>query len=76
MKASYGDRHWTPPKGHVDPGENVQQTAFRETVEESGLEETDLIVDTEFEHTILRWFEKHVFTKQIKWSSSRCPRFV
>merc|ERR1712014_574678 len=52
MKASYGNHHWSPPKGHVDPGENVQQTAFRETVEESGLEEADLIVDAEFEHTI------------------------
>merc|ERR1712117_993765 len=52
MKASYGDKHWTPPKGHVDPGENIEQTAFRETLEESGLEKSDLIVDSEFEHQI------------------------
>ena len=22
LKASYGNKHWTPPKGHVDPGED------------------------------------------------------
>lgn len=27
---------WTLPKGHVDPGENLQQTALRETQEETG----------------------------------------
>ena len=37
MKASYGSKHWTPPKGHVDPGEDLLQTAIRETEEESGL---------------------------------------
>ena len=21
MQTSYGEHHWTPPKGHVDPGE-------------------------------------------------------
>uniref|UniRef100_A0A915J1A0 Nudix hydrolase domain-containing protein n=1 Tax=Romanomermis culicivorax TaxID=13658 RepID=A0A915J1A0_ROMCU len=31
--------HWTPPKGHVDPGENEYETAVRETREESGLRE-------------------------------------
>ena len=38
LKASYGTKHWTPPKGHVDPGESDFETALRETVEESGLE--------------------------------------
>ena len=44
LKASYGDKHWTPPKGHVDPGENDLQTALRETQEEAGLKESDLEV--------------------------------
>ena len=30
--------HWTPPKGHIDPGENAMEAALRETREESGLE--------------------------------------
>lgn len=34
--------HWTPPKGHVDPGENTMEAAIRETEEEAGLKSTDL----------------------------------
>lgn len=37
MRASYGAKHWTPPKGHVDPGEDLLETALRETEEEAGL---------------------------------------
>ncbi|XP_008693355.1 bis(5'-nucleosyl)-tetraphosphatase [asymmetrical] [Ursus americanus] len=37
LQASYGIHHWTPPKGHVDPGENDLETALRETQEEAGI---------------------------------------
>nr|XP_003708020.1 PREDICTED: bis(5'-nucleosyl)-tetraphosphatase [asymmetrical] [Megachile rotundata] len=37
MQVSYGKHHWTPPKGHVDPGESDMATALRETEEEAGL---------------------------------------
>lgn len=36
LKASYGSFHWSPPKGHVDPGEDDFTTALRETQEEAG----------------------------------------
>lgn len=36
LKASYGDFHWSAPKGHVDPGEDDFSTALRETKEEAG----------------------------------------
>ncbi|KAF4528347.1 hypothetical protein B566_EDAN006602 [Ephemera danica] len=36
LKASYPPYHWSPPKGHVDPGENDMETALRETQEEAG----------------------------------------
>ncbi|CAG9858668.1 unnamed protein product [Phyllotreta striolata] len=43
LQASYGIHHWTPPKGHVDPGETeLMTTALRETEEESGLLKSDL----------------------------------
>lgn len=42
LQASYGQHHWSPPKGHVDPGEDDYKTALRETMEESGYKETDL----------------------------------
>ncbi|XP_026052348.1 bis(5'-nucleosyl)-tetraphosphatase [asymmetrical] [Carassius auratus] len=37
LQTSYGEHHWTPPKGHVDPGEDDFTTAMRETQEEAGL---------------------------------------
>ncbi|XP_030625242.1 bis(5'-nucleosyl)-tetraphosphatase [asymmetrical] [Chanos chanos] len=37
LQTSYGEHHWTPPKGHVDPGEDDLTTALRETREEAGL---------------------------------------
>ncbi|XP_053986503.1 bis(5'-nucleosyl)-tetraphosphatase [asymmetrical] [Hylaeus volcanicus] len=42
MQVSYGQHHWTPPKGHVDPGESDMETALRETEEEAGLVANDL----------------------------------
>ncbi|CAG5029827.1 unnamed protein product [Parnassius apollo] len=42
LQTSYGEHHWTPPKGHVDPGESDWVTALRETKEEAGLSENDL----------------------------------
>ncbi|XP_011300057.1 bis(5'-nucleosyl)-tetraphosphatase [asymmetrical] [Fopius arisanus] len=42
MQTSYGQHHWTPPKGHVDDGESDMETALRETDEESGLKKEDI----------------------------------
>uniref|UniRef100_A0A7R9ECF5 Bis(5'-nucleosyl)-tetraphosphatase [asymmetrical] n=1 Tax=Timema monikensis TaxID=170555 RepID=A0A7R9ECF5_9NEOP len=42
LQTSYGIHHWTPPKGHVDPGESDLETAYRETKEEAGLNKEDL----------------------------------
>lgn len=42
LQASYGTHHWSPPKGHVDEGEEEFTTALREIGEEIGLLEEDL----------------------------------
>ncbi|XP_041984602.1 bis(5'-nucleosyl)-tetraphosphatase [asymmetrical] [Aricia agestis] len=42
LQTSYGAHHWTPPKGHVDPGESDWVTALRETQEEAGFTAEDL----------------------------------
>ncbi|EDO31180.1 predicted protein [Nematostella vectensis] len=44
LQTSYGRHHWTPPKGHVDPGESDMDTALRETEEEAGYTSSDLDV--------------------------------
>ena len=49
METSYGQHHWTPPKGHVDPGEDEWKAAVRETREEAGLDhEKDLSIVRDF----------------------------
>ncbi|CAG5129393.1 unnamed protein product [Candidula unifasciata] len=52
LQHSYGDNHWTPPKGHVDPGESEFETALRETEEEAGFKKEQL--------KIIKDFEKHL----------------
>ena len=29
LQTSYGEHHWTPPKGHLDPGEDDMTAALR-----------------------------------------------
>ncbi|XP_063067008.1 bis(5'-nucleosyl)-tetraphosphatase [asymmetrical] [Engraulis encrasicolus] len=48
LQTSYGEHHWTPPKGHVDPGEDDLTTALRETREEAGLGEEHLSIVKDF----------------------------
>ncbi|KAL1513069.1 hypothetical protein ABEB36_002545 [Hypothenemus hampei] len=52
LQTSYGIHHWTPPKGHVDPGETDLATAYRETEEESGLIKSDIKVYDETKKTL------------------------
>uniref|UniRef100_A0A8C6YAC7 Bis(5'-nucleosyl)-tetraphosphatase [asymmetrical] n=1 Tax=Naja naja TaxID=35670 RepID=A0A8C6YAC7_NAJNA len=52
LQTSYGIHHWTPPKGHVDPGEDDLGTALRETQEEAGLASSQF--------TILEGFKKEL----------------
>uniref|UniRef100_C1BJS9 Bis(5'-nucleosyl)-tetraphosphatase [asymmetrical] n=1 Tax=Osmerus mordax TaxID=8014 RepID=C1BJS9_OSMMO len=52
LQTPYGGHHWTPPKGHVDPGEDDFTTALRETKEEAGLGEEHLRVIDGFLHNL------------------------
>jgi|ERR1712130_166460 len=45
LKASYGIKHWSVAKGHVDPGEDELTTAYREAEEETGLTKDNLQLD-------------------------------
>jgi len=38
MTASHNLRHWILPRGHIEEGELLEETALREVAEETGLE--------------------------------------
>lgn len=50
-------RRWTFPKGHVNPGETLEEAALRETREEMGLDELRLI--EELGSVRIRFTERH-----------------
>lgn len=52
LQASYGERHWTPPKGHVDPGETDYIAALREVEEETGLDRSKFFFYEHFKRLI------------------------
>lgn len=58
MKDSYGK--WTFPKGHVEVGEDIEEAAARETLEELGLQEVRLL---EYLGKIDIWFRDKFQTK-------------
>lgn len=43
-------KRWDLPKGHVDDGETNMECALRELKEETGIQESDLIVDPDFKY--------------------------
>lgn len=63
-------KRWDLPKGHCEPGESFQDTALRETEEETGLPRQSISLDADFRFDLVypvtyrRWgervFEKHV----------------
>ncbi|KAL0279102.1 UNVERIFIED_CONTAM: hypothetical protein PYX00_000724 [Menopon gallinae] len=63
LQTSYGEHHWTPPKGHVDKGESDFETALRETREESGYTAADLKINKEY-------------TKVLKYKVKGNPKIV
>ncbi|XP_060592178.1 bis(5'-nucleosyl)-tetraphosphatase [asymmetrical]-like [Ruditapes philippinarum] len=75
LQASYGDFHWSPPKGHVDKGETERQAALRETEEEAGITLDQLHLYEDFKdelHYVVRGKPKKV----IYWLSElKNPEF-
>jgi len=67
MQASYGNYHWTPPKGHLENDESNLDAAIRETEEEAGIEVQNLSIDHNFEKVLKYQPENSQFTKQVTY---------
>lgn len=52
LQAARKEGDWSPPKGHVDPGESDMEAAIRETQEETGLHLKDLSIIKSFEKVL------------------------
>ena len=65
LQASYGNNHWTPPKGHVEADEDDEETAYRETREETGIESCSLRLVKDFkvelEYTVNDAMKKAIY---------------
>jgi len=66
LQASYGKHHWTPPKGHVEYGENDMATAYRETEEEAGFHKEHLKVFPRF-LAVLHYYVKMSPKEAVYW---------
>jgi bis(5'-nucleosidyl)-tetraphosphatase len=49
--------HWSFPKGHADPGETALETACREFVEETGIQDFQVLDDRSYS-------EEYIFTQK------------
>ena len=62
---THGNGTWGPPSGHIDFGETPEQTAIRETLEETGVKIGDVkfrvitndVFEKEQMHYITLWFD-------------------
>ncbi|CAI5437422.1 unnamed protein product [Caenorhabditis angaria] len=65
LQASYPPYHWTPPKGHVDPGEDEWTAALRETKEEANLDRTQYTVHEDCHETL--YYQAKRKAKSVKY---------
>jgi len=54
----YGWGHWGFVKGHIEEGENIEETLFREAEEEAGIKRDDLILIDGFREKISYFYTK------------------
>lgn len=62
-----GDSGWVPPKGHVEKNETLEQTAIRETIEETGYKNIKIIKFLQTNNIKYRWTDGFVHEKAIHW---------
>ncbi|KJJ85400.1 NUDIX hydrolase, core domain protein [Candidatus Omnitrophus magneticus] len=61
IKDKYG--HWTWPKGHIEKGETLEETALREIEEETGVKNLLLISKLAVQKYIFTFNKKKIFKK-------------
>ncbi len=71
-------KRWDLPKGHCEAGESWQETALRETHEETGIQPEQIVLDPDFRFTLSypvkykRWAGRE-FNKTVYYFLGRIP---
>lgn len=58
---------WVPPKGHVEEGETLEQAARRETMEETGYKNFEIVGVLETLHIEYPWNDGYTHKKDIHY---------
>lgn len=58
---------WVPPKGHVEKGETLNEAAIRETVEETGYKNLQILQPLETLHIEYPWDDGFIHKKNIHY---------
>ena len=66
-KWSEEDQGWVPPKGHVETGETIEQTALRETTEETGYKNIKIVKPLKTVNIEYPWTDGTLNQKTIHW---------
>jgi len=64
---SEDNQGWLPPKGHVEEGETLEEAAIRETIEETGYKNFEVIQPLETLHIEYPWDDGFIHRKSIHY---------
>lgn len=66
-KWSEDNQGWVPPKGHVEDGETLEEAAIRETKEETGYKNFNIVDVLETLHLEYPWDDGYLHQKDIHY---------
>ena len=66
-KWSEDNQGWVPPKGHVEKDETIEEAAKRETTEETGYNNFDIVDKLETLHLEYTWDDGFIHQKDIHY---------